>query len=65
MFRREEVEKILAQARRMDPLLEMFGVADHQYRLASPVDLAFVRTIEEKISFPVSGGLRPVHYGSR
>ncbi len=51
MFRREEVEKILAQARRMDPLLKMFGVADHQYRLASPVDLAFVRTIEEKYHF--------------
>lgn len=51
MFRRKEVERILEQARRMDPQLEMFGVADHQYRLGSPVDLAFVRTIEEAYHF--------------
>ena len=38
MFRREEAERILEQARRMDPRLEMFGVSDHQYRLGSPVD---------------------------
>ncbi len=51
MFRRKEVERILEQARRMDPQLKMFGVADHQYRLGSPVDLAFVRTIEEAYHF--------------
>ena len=51
MFRRKEVERILEQARRMDPQLEMFGVVDHQYRLGSPVDLAFVRTIEEAYHF--------------
>lgn len=51
MFCRKEVERILEQARRMDPQLEMFGVADHQYRLGSPVDLAFVRTIEEAYHF--------------
>lgn len=51
MFRREEVERILEQARRMDPQLEMFGVSEHQYRLGAPVDLTFVRSIEEKYHF--------------
>ena len=51
MFRRKEVERILEQARRMDPQLKMFGVSDHQYRLGSPVDLAFVRSIEEEYHF--------------
>ena len=51
MFRREEVERILEQARRMDPQLEMFGVSEHQYKLGSPVDLTFVRSIEEKYHF--------------
>ena len=29
----------------------MFGVADHQYRLGPPVDLAFVRAMEKKYHF--------------
>ena len=51
MFHKEEVQKILAEARCMDPQLEMFGVADHQYRLGPPVDLAFVRAMEKKYHF--------------
>ncbi len=51
MFRRKEVERILEQARRMDPKLELFGVSDHQYRLGSPVDLSFVLSIEEEYHF--------------
>ena len=51
MFRREEVEKILAQARRMDPQLEINGAARHRYRLSPPVDLAFVRAVEEEYHF--------------
>lgn len=51
MFRKEEVERILKQARRMDPQMEMFGVSQHQYRLRPPVDLAFVRATEEKYCF--------------
>ncbi len=51
MFRREEVESILEQARRMDPQLEMFGVSRHQYRLKPPVDLTFVRAVEEEYHF--------------
>ena len=51
MFRREEVERILEQARRIDPRLEMFGASNHQYRLGLPVDLTFVRSIEEEYHF--------------
>ena len=51
MFRREEVESILEQARRMDPKLEMFGVSEHQYKLGPPVDLAFVRATEKEYHF--------------
>lgn len=51
MFRRKEVERILEQARRMDPKLEMFGASAHQYRLGSPVDLAFVLSTEEAYHF--------------
>ncbi len=51
MFRREEVKRILEQARRIDPRLEMFGASNHQYRLGLPVDLTFVRSIEEEYHF--------------
>ncbi len=51
MFRREEVERILEQAQRMDPQLKMFGASSHQYRLGSPVDLKFVLSIEEEYHF--------------
>lgn len=51
MFRREEVEKILEQARRMDTKLEINGVSGHQYRLNLPVDLEFVHETEKKYHF--------------
>ncbi len=51
MFRREEVERILDQARRMDSGLEMFGASKHQYKLNPPVNLPFVRAIEEEYRF--------------
>jgi len=51
VFRREEVERILEQAKSMDPKYEMFGVSRHQYRLNAPVDRAFVREMEEKYHF--------------
>lgn len=54
MFRREEVERILEQARRMDLQLEMFGASDHQYRLGSPVDLTFILSVEEEYSWKIS-----------
>lgn len=51
MFHKEEVERILIQAQRMDPQMEMSGVSEHQYRLKPPVDLAFVRATEEEYHF--------------
>ena len=51
MFCREEIEKILEQARRMDPQFEINGVDSHQYRLNPPVDPAFVRAAEEEYHF--------------
>lgn len=51
MFQKEVVEKILAQAERMDPGYEMFGASVHKYRLNPPVDQAFVREMEEKYHF--------------
>ncbi len=51
MFRKEEVEQILAQARDMDPNLKMHGASEHQYKLKPPVDLAFVRAVEEEYHF--------------
>ena len=51
MFFRKEVEKILKQAQCMDSQLKMFGADAHQYKLGSPVDLSFVRTIEEAYHF--------------
>lgn len=35
----------------MDSELEMFGVSGHQYKLNPPVDLAFVRAVEEEYHF--------------
>ena len=54
MFRREEVERILEQARRMDLQLEMFGASDHQYRIGSPVDLTFGLSVEEEYGWKFS-----------
>ncbi len=51
MFRKEEVEEILAQAQHMDSKYEMFGVSAHQYKLHPPVDMAFVREMEERYHF--------------
>ena len=51
MFHKEEVQEILAQARHMDPGLEIPGVSEHQYKLKPPVDLAFVRAVEEEYHF--------------
>lgn len=51
MFRKEEVEKILAQARRMDSHFDIHGASKHQYKLNSPVDLAFVRAVEKQYHF--------------
>lgn len=48
IFHKEEIEKILEQAQRMDPQLEIFSVSEHQYKPKPPLDLAFVRAIEEK-----------------
>ena len=33
MFQKEEVERILDQARRMDSQFEIHGVSEHQYKL--------------------------------
>lgn len=51
MFRKEEVERILDQARRMDSQFEIHGVSEHQYKLKPPVDLTFVREVEKKYQF--------------
>lgn len=51
MFRSEKVEKILAQAKHTDPKFEMFSISEHQYKLNPPVELAFVRELEENYHF--------------
>ncbi len=51
MFQREEVERILKQARQMDSQYEMFGASTHQYRLNPPVDWTFLCGVEKKYHF--------------
>ncbi len=51
MFQKKEVERILDQAKRMDPAFEMFGVSRHKYKLNPPVGLAFVREMEQRYHF--------------
>ncbi len=51
MFQRKEVEKILAQAERMDPNYERFGVSRHRYKLNPPINKVFVRAAEKKYHF--------------
>ncbi len=53
MFDKEKVEKILEQAERLDPKFELFGVSEHRYKLKPPVDLAFVREMEENYHFRI------------
>lgn len=57
MFSREEIQRILAQAREIDSGLNLFGTKHHQYRLEPPVPEEFVRDVEEKCGFTL-----PVDY---
>lgn len=51
MFKREEIEKILAGAKSVDKKYELFGASTHKYRLNLPIEASFVRSIEEKYGF--------------
>ena len=51
MFKREEIEKILEQARTVDSKYELFGASTHKYKLNPPIEASFVRIIEEKYGF--------------
>lgn len=51
MFKREEIEKILQKAARIDSKCSLFGAEKHRYKLNAPIDAPFVRNLEEKYNF--------------
>lgn len=51
MFQKEEILKILNQARKIDKKYELFGASKHRYKLNPPISVPFVKSIEEKYGF--------------
>lgn len=51
MWKREEVIKILNQARGIDSGYELFGASAHRYGLNPPIRASFVRQVEERYQF--------------
>lgn len=51
IFNRDEILKILEQARGIDKKYEMFGASSHQYKLNPPIEASFVHEVEEKYNF--------------
>ena len=51
MLKRDEIARILKQARSIDSKCGLFGSAKHKYQLNPPIRASFVRTLEEKYGF--------------
>lgn len=51
LLKREQIVKILARARQIDPECQMFGASAHRYQLNPPIEAELVRGAEEKYGF--------------
>ncbi len=51
MLKREDIDRVLAQARRIDQKFDLFGASTHHYQLNPPLEASFVRGVEEKYGF--------------